>query len=99
MVYCFKNNAIFYATATSFFLLMDLGPSHQYLTKEKDRLLHPSCLPYGQVTMFSRMQIALHLIVSKFQLHLYKKNNLFHKFHFWLNASSTGFNDIAPADF
>lgn len=45
------------------------------------------------------MQTALNLVVCKFQLHLCNKDEFFHKFHFWLNASSTGFNDVAPADF
>lgn len=94
-----ENNAIFYAVATSFILLMDLGPSHEYLTKDKHRLLHPSCLCYGKETTFSRMQTALNLVVCKFQLHLCNKDEFFHKFHFWLNASSRGFNEVAPADF
>lgn len=88
----------FNATATSSVLLMDLGPSHEYLTKDKHRVLHPSCLPYGKITTFSKMQITLHLTVSKFQLHLYNKDIFFHKFYFWLNASSAEFN-MTPADF
>jgi len=85
--------------ATAFILLMALGSSHEYLTKYNHGLLHHSCLGYGKVTTFSRMQIALQLVACKFQLHLCNKDEFFQKLHFWLNSSCTGFNDMAPADF
>lgn len=91
--------SFFYAIAKAFVLLMDLGPSREYLTKEKHELSHLLCLGYSKVTTFSGMQRALHLMVSKFQLDLYNEDEFIHKFHFWLNASSTGFNYMVPADF
>lgn len=92
----------YYVTAASFIFLMDLSPSNEYLTKDKHRLLHPSCLAYGKVIILSRIQIKLHLIVSKFQLHFSSNNYIFifcHRFNFWINASSTVFNDIIQGDF
>lgn len=67
----------YYVTAASFIFLMDLSPSNEYLTKDKHGLLHPSCLAYGKVIILSRIQITLHLIVFKFQLHINSNNYIF----------------------
>lgn len=45
------------------------------------------------------MQIALPLLVIKFQSDLFNKDEFFCKFNFWIVASSTGFNDVALVDF
>lgn len=52
-----------------------------------------------QSRIFNRMQIALPLLVTNFQLDLSNKDEFFSKFNFWIIASSTGFNDVALVDF